>query len=173
MNPTIHRPLGGLALALGLVAGVWLIPSASTSGAETALPAGTATAVAEPSLIQLAQAATAPLERPVSYTPDQADRGKKKYEKECLECHGKNLKGGLNGGAPIRGVNFKMKFADGAPASALFVYMSGTMPPNSPGRFSPSTYADLMAYVLKRNGFSAGAPLPSDLDALDYLVMEK
>ena len=88
MNPTIHRPAGRLALALGLVAGAWLIPSASTSGAETALPAGTATAVAEPNLIQLAQADTAPVERPVSYAPDQADRGKKKYEKECQECHG-------------------------------------------------------------------------------------
>ncbi len=173
MNPTIHRPVGRLALALGLVAGAWLIPSASTSGAETALPAGTATAVAEPNLIQLAQADTAPVERPVSYAPDQADRGKKKYEKECQVCHGDDLKGGINGGAPIRGVNFKMKFADGAPASALFVFMSGLMPPNSPGRFSPNTYADLMAYVLKRNGFRAGAPLPSDLDALDYLIMEK
>ena len=47
------------------------------------------------------------------------------------------------------------------------------MPPNAPGRYSASTYADLMAYILKRNGFQAGAPLPADLDALDYLVMEK
>lgn len=156
MNRTIHGSLGGLALALGFVAFSWLIPSASTSSAETALVAGTAS-----------------LERPVSYADDQADRGKKKYEKECLECHGKNLKGGLNGGAPIRGVNFMMKFADGAPASALFQYMSDLMPPNSPGRFSPNTYADLMAYVLKRNGFRAGAPLPSELDALDGLIMEK
>jgi hypothetical protein len=51
--------------------------------------------------------------------------------------------------------------------------MSSQMPPNSPGRYSPSTYADLMAYILKRNGFQAGAPLPSDDDALNYLIMEK
>ena len=47
------------------------------------------------------------------------------------------------------------------------------MPPNAPGRFSPSAYADMMAYILKQNGFKAGAPLPSDLDALDSLIMEK
>jgi hypothetical protein len=30
-----------------------------------------------------------------------------------------------------------------------------------------------MAYILKRNGFRAGAPLPTDLDALDHLMMVK
>ena len=30
-----------------------------------------------------------------------------------------------------------------------------------------------MAYILKVNGFTAGEPLPSDLDALDDLIMEK
>ena len=47
------------------------------------------------------------------------------------------------------------------------------MPPEDPGRFSASVYADLMAYVLKRNGYQAGAPLPSDVDALDNIVLDK
>ena len=51
--------------------------------------------------------------------------------------------------------------------------MSSAMPPNDPGRYSASVYADLMAYVLKVNGFQSGAPLPSDLDALDHLTMVK
>jgi hypothetical protein len=51
--------------------------------------------------------------------------------------------------------------------------MSAMMPPDSPGRFSESVYADLMAYVLRRNGFQPGAALPSDVDALDNLVLEK
>jgi hypothetical protein len=55
----------------------------------------------------------------------------------------------------------------------MFSFMSSAMPPNSPGRYSPSTYADLMAYILKRNGVQSGAPLPSDFDSLDYLIMEK
>ncbi len=36
-----------------------------------------------------------------------------------------------------------------------------------------TAYAELMAYILKVNGFKAGAPLPSDPDALDLLIVEK
>ncbi len=157
---------------MGLVAGAWLILSASTPGVEAFLPAGAATA-AEPDHIHLAQADAAPAESPVSYSSEQADRGEGRYEKECGECHGDDLRGGLIGGPPLRGVSFEQKFADGAPASGLYSFMSTLMPPNSPGRFSPSAYADMMAYILKQNGFKAGAPLPSDVDALDTLIMEK
>jgi len=147
MNLTIHAPAARLALAFGLFAGA-------------------ATAAA-------AQAAAVPAERPVSYASDQADRGEDRYQKDCEECHGDDLKGGLNGGAPLRGLAFEQKYFDGLPASVMFAFMSSTMPPNSPGRFSENTYADLMAYILKRNGVQAGAPLPPDFDALDYLIMEK
>ena len=109
----------------------------------------------------------------VSYASDQADRGKKRYKKDCLECHGDDLKGGLNGGAPLRGLAFGKKYFDAMPASVMFEYMSATMPPNAPGRYSENTYAELMAYILKRNGFRAGAPLPTDLDALDRMTIEK
>ncbi len=68
---------------------------------------------------------------------------------------------------------FEEKFTNGLPASLLFGFMSTAMPPNSPGRYPASTYVDLMAFVLKRNGYQPGAPLPSDLDALDNLIMEK
>lgn len=165
MKLALDVPAARLALALGLAAGAALIASAST--------AGTATAVAGPERIHLAQASPAPAERPVSYSAEQADRGEDQYESQCEECHGDDLRGGLIGGAPLRGVSFEQKFADGSPASGLFVYMSTLMPPNAPGRFSPSVYADLMAYILKRNGFRAGAPLPSDVDELDALIMQK
>jgi mono/diheme cytochrome c family protein len=114
----------------------------------------------------------APATRPVSYTSEQADRGKARYVKTCVDCHGEDLKGGLNGGAPLTGGKFDQDFG-GAPASALFLFMSTKMPPESPGRFSASVYADLMAYVLKRNGYQPGAALPSNVDALDNLVLEK
>ncbi len=109
----------------------------------------------------------------MSYSSEQADRGEKQFERECVECHGDDLKGGLNGGPPLRGLNFEQNYANGAPASSLFMYTSSLMPPSSPGRYSPSIYADLVAYILKRNGFRAGAPLPTDLDTLDYLTMVK
>ncbi|HZY69058.1 MAG TPA: cytochrome c [Devosia sp.] len=125
--------------------------------------------------ILLAQA-DAETEQPmpkVHYSNEQADRGEERYEDHCIECHGDDLRGGLLGGAPLRGVSFEEKYANGAPAGMLFEVMVATMPPNSPGRFSPDAYADMMAYILKRNGFQAGAELPSDADALYNLAMEK
>ncbi len=122
---------------------------------------------------QLAQGNVPNIERPITFTAAQADRGKRRYLSRCVDCHGEDLKGGINGGVPLRGQQFEMKFGNGAPASALFLFMSTLMPPGDPGRFSAATYADLMAYVLKRNGYRAGAPLPSDVDSLDNLIIEK
>lgn len=173
MNSSTYRPRMRFALALGLVAASWLMSSASTAGVDAPLPASTAASAAGPAAIQLAQAGAAPVKVAVTYADEQADRGQTRYTAVCEECHGEDLGGGMNGGPPLRGLGFEQKFAAGAPASALFLFMSTAMPPESPGRYSASAYADLMAYVLKHNGFAAGAPLPSDVDALDQLVMEK
>ncbi|MGV8989381.1 MAG: c-type cytochrome [Cypionkella sp.] len=130
-------------------------------------------AAAEQSPIRLAQANAAQVDHPASYSSEQADRGKKIFDKECVDCHGSTLRGGMNGGPPLRGVSFEEKYANGTPASVMYVFMDTLMPPNDPGRYSASGYADLMAYILKQNGFPEGAPLPSDVDALDYLIVEK
>ncbi|WP_417581096.1 c-type cytochrome [Pelagibacterium sp.] len=110
---------------------------------------------------------------PVHYSSEQADRGEDRFERDCEDCHGDDLRGGLIGGPPLRGAAFEQKFANGAPASAMFVFMSSLMPPNAPGRYSPEVYADLMAYILQENGFPAGEPLPSDMAALNNLIVEK
>jgi mono/diheme cytochrome c family protein len=108
----------------------------------------------------------------VSYTNEQAKRGEIQYKETCVDCHGDDLRGGLNGGPPLRGGMFNQMFGS-APASALFLFMSTQMPPEAPGRFSASTYADLMAYVLQVNGYDAGAALPSNVDALNKLGLQK
>jgi hypothetical protein len=73
----------------------------------------------------------------------------------------------------LRGLSFEQKFLNGASAAGLFVFMSTLMPPDAPGRFSPAIYAVLMAYILKENGFRAGAELPSTVEALSTLILEK
>lgn len=138
----------------------WILSAGLLGGAMLALPA-------------VANAQDESTTSPVTYSNDQADRGKTRYARDCEDCHGGDLRGGLIGGPPLRGAAFEQKFANGAPASAMFMFMSTTMPPNSPGRFSPEVYADLMAYILKQNGFQTGAPLPSDIDALNNLIVEK
>eukprot|EP00873_Tetraselmis_striata_P030294 jgi/Tetstr1/450558/TSEL_037594.t1 len=110
---------------------------------------------------------------PVHYSSEQADRGEDRFERDCVDCHGDDLRGGLIGGPPLRGLAFEQKFANGAPASAMFGFMSLLMPPNAPGRYSPEVYADLMAYILQENGFPAGDPLPSDMESLNKLIVQK
>lgn len=162
---------GGVA---GMVATLSL--SATANAAETAtLEAPRAAGVQHhsPARFNVAQAAAATTESPATYSSEQAARGEATFKKSCVECHGDDLRGGLLGGPPLRGMGFEEKFAKGAPAGALFDFMSATMPPDAPGRFSAGTYADLMAYILKRNGFAAGAPLPTNSDALYNLIIQK
>ena len=110
----------------------------------------------------------------VSYTSEQAKRGKKYYDKYCAECHGKEFKGGVNGGPVLKGVQFLETYANGAPASWLWEFMYYMMPPDQAGRFSIKKYTDMMAYILKKNGFkSRGEPLPSDVEELENLIMKK
>jgi mono/diheme cytochrome c family protein len=109
----------------------------------------------------------------VTFTAEQVERGKKVFGEDCVECHGKDLRGGLLGGPPLRGQAFEAKYGKGLPAGALYEVMQTTMPPNAPGSYSPETYADLMAHILKTNGYKSGAELPADVDALYNLVIEK
>ena len=169
MSPIFHRRAARSALTLGLVAGAALVLSAWAPGVARPV---TDTAPVALDRVLVAQADAAPAEAPVHYSSDQADKGEVQYTKYCVECHGDDLKGGLLGGAPLRGLAFEQKYF-GGPAGALYEVMNTTMPPDSPGRYSPATYADLMAYILKRNGFKAGAELPSDIDALYNLTIEK
>jgi mono/diheme cytochrome c family protein len=156
----------GAALAAVVCTSVWFATSAvAVEGPAT--PVDTQHSAAA-GVVRLAQNTMAK----VSYSDAQADRGEDRYEKDCLECHGEDLQGGLLGGPPLRSQLFEQHFG-GAPASALFMFMSTQMPPNAPGGFSPGTYADLMAYILKKNGYQAGAELPSDVDELDNLIVEK
>ena len=141
-------------------------------GDEPLLKAPIVNDLSERFRIRVAQATATP-DATVAYTDDQAERGKKRFQSDCADCHGADLRGGLNGGPPLRGMAFEQTFAEGAPASALFMFMSTQMPPNDPGRYSPSEYADMMAFILKLNSFQSGAPLPSDVDALDHLTMNK
>ncbi len=117
--------------------------------------------------------AAQPGDMPVTFSSDQATRGKVTFTKVCVDCHGDDLRGGLNGGPPLRGNAFDEIFANGAPVSGLFQFISTQMPPDSPGEFSPDVYAELAAYILQQNGFQAGAALPTDPDAQDHLIVQK
>ena len=125
MGPIIGSPASRLVMLTGLVAGTFSLSAPVFAQDDSTMS-------------------------PVHYSSEQADRGEDRFERDCVDCHGDDLRGGLIGG-----------------------FMSLLMPPNAPGRYSPEVYADLMAYILQENGFPAGDPLPSDMESLNKLIVQK
>jgi quinoprotein glucose dehydrogenase len=115
------------------------------------------------------------------YTEQQAKRGEALYSKECAACHGDALEG--NGQTeraqklermlpPLSGDVFKGNW-NGRPLSDLFDKMKRTMPRDDPGKISLTQNADILAFMLKFNGFPSGkAELPADPSLLTETLFE-
>lgn len=89
------------------------------------------------------------------YTEAQAARGQAAYAQNCGTCHGAQL-GGTGEAPPIAGSEFASNW-NGLSVGELYDRIRTTMPFDRPGQLSRDTYADVLAYVLKSNGFPAGA----------------
>jgi len=105
------------------------------------------------------------------YTPEQADRGKSLYGKQCASCHGTTLDG--SGTAPpLAGADFKGNW-NGQTVDDLLEKMQTSMPADQPGRLSREQNADILAFLLKSNDFPAGSEdLPNDAAALQKIRFE-
>lgn len=105
------------------------------------------------------------------YTVSQAARGELAYVKSCVRCHGASLSGGdesppLTGGAFLGNWN-------GLPLSDLQTRIRTTMPTDSVGIYDRQLVTDIMAYLLRTNGFPAGqAELPKDIEPLKEITMQ-
>ena len=89
------------------------------------------------------------------YTAAQAARGEAGYARNCGFCHGANL-AGTGEAKPLAGPEFLSSW-NGLTMGDLFERTRTTMPLEKPGTLSREDYADVLAYVLKANGFPAGA----------------
>ena len=97
------------------------------------------------------------------YSEAQATRGASAYEASCAGCHRADLGG--NTGPPLREQRFEREFA-GKDLKALYTRVATTMPRNAPASLADAVYLDIVAYMLRENGFPPGArELTSD--ALD------
>ena len=105
------------------------------------------------------------------YTDDQAKTGQAAYTKSCSECHGEDLGG--DGFAPsLKGPEF-MNNWNGLTVAELFDRIRVSMPPSNPTAVSAKEKADIVAHLLKQNGFPAGkTELPSATDALKGIKFE-
>jgi S-disulfanyl-L-cysteine oxidoreductase SoxD len=97
------------------------------------------------------------------YTDVQADRGKTLHETACTSCHNTDA---------YSGSAFQTSWI-GRTLYDFFDLVRTTMPNDNPGSLSRQQYADVVAYVLKLNGFPAGAAdVPSGDDSLKVIKIE-
>ena len=97
------------------------------------------------------------------YTDAQAARGAAVYDTACAGCHRADLGGGT--GPALRDQRFARQFA-GKDLRALFTKAATTMPRNAPASLGDNVYLDIVAHLLKENGFPAGSQ-ELTADALD------
>jgi mono/diheme cytochrome c family protein len=89
------------------------------------------------------------------YTLTQASRGETAYAKSCARCHAASLAGG-DESPPLVGGAFLGNW-NGLSLSELQSRIKTTMPSDSVGVLDNKLITDVIAYVLKQNGFPAGA----------------
>ena len=104
------------------------------------------------------------------YSADQATRGESAYAKGCARCHGATLSGG-DQSPPLVGAAFLGNWN----AQSLFDLHSrikSTMPSDSIGIYDQKFITDVVAFMLKANGFPSGqAELANDDDSLKAITI--
>ena len=88
------------------------------------------------------------------YSDAQALRGAAAFDDACSGCHRADLSG--NSGPALRGPRFASQYA-GKDLKMLFTKVVTTMPRNAPASLSESVNLEIVAYLLKENGFPAGS----------------
>lgn len=88
------------------------------------------------------------------FTAEQAERGAGVYAQRCGACHGAALNG--TGEAPaLIGGEFVSHW-DTMTVGDLYDRVRTTMPQNDPQSLTREEYADVLAFLLKNNGFPTG-----------------
>lgn len=85
------------------------------------------------------------------YTEPQAARGLMDFGQSCAGCHALAAEGKI----PVVGDAFWKSFSQKT-VGDLLDYVSANMPNGAPGSLPGSAYADIVAAMLKSNGFPAG-----------------
>jgi hypothetical protein len=97
------------------------------------------------------------------YTDGQATRGDNEHAANCTSCHSTTN---------YAGAAF-VKAWVGRTAFDLFDQLRTTMPDDSPGSLSQQQYVDIVAYILKINGYPSGTDsLSTDPEALRLVRIE-
>ncbi len=137
----------GTIPALALAAGLpWLVPAPMQAQATTA-----------------------------AYTAAQAAQGQTLYAETCARCHGTDLSDGS--APPLTGPTFRRTWSrPNVNVADLLYVMETTMPPRRAGLLSQEEHVSILAYIMSRNGITAGStplvPDPARLAAISLLLEE-
>jgi len=103
------------------------------------------------------------------YTEAQAADAAPVYARQCASCHGDRLGGGADS-PPLTGFPF-VSFWSGKTLDELATKIH-TMPPTRPGGLTERQYTELLALILKANGYPAGTTsLPAQADQLKAIAV--
>jgi quinoprotein glucose dehydrogenase len=105
------------------------------------------------------------------YTEAQAERGRIAVVDSCTSCHGGDLTG-ADVAPGLVGPSFLGNWT-GESIAALVSRIKVTMPLDRPGSLSSGAAADVVAFILKSNGYAAGeTELPSDSQSQGAIKFE-
>lgn len=90
-----------------------------------------------------------------AYAADQVKRGEALFGSNCIACHSRDLAGGVKAPA-LAGAGFQGRWA-ARPLAELLDYTQTQMPLNGPNGLTRHQNADILAYVLSKNGATAGS----------------
>jgi mono/diheme cytochrome c family protein len=102
------------------------------------------------------------------FTEEQSKRGEPLYAKQCASCHGTTLAGGEMAPTLI-GPDFSANW-NNLTMAELLKRIQDTMPPENPGGLTRRVVADILAFMLHKDGAPAGSTeLPTQADALNAI----
>ena len=102
------------------------------------------------------------------YTDDQATRGNQVFAQTCTNCH--TL--AAQGNRPLTGEKFWEGWTQKS-VGDLLKFVSTNMPNGNGGSLPPSTYNDLIALILRSNGFPAGTTELAPTTIADVQIIPK
>jgi mono/diheme cytochrome c family protein len=103
------------------------------------------------------------------YTGAQAKRGEAIYAERCASCHAPDLSG-MDQAPALADSEFRTEWND-LSMSDLFERTRISMPADNPGSLDRKQVADVLAFVLQKNDFPAGASeMPAESDQLKALT---
>jgi len=127
----------------------------ATTAAEEEATAGTTAAETT-----VAARSTTTTDATASFSDAQSDRGRSVFRALCTECHASS---------DFSDARFRRRWSRRT-AGSLFDVIRTTMPESAPGSLRPDHVVDVVAYILRINGFAPGvgelAPDPAVLDAI-------